>query len=459
MTAKIYHADLWGTREHKNAWLDEHSIASTEWESVDPAEPFYLFKPFDKSEVGDYYDWPAINDVMPVNVTGIVTARDGFVIDFDEEALLGRIADLRDDSLSDQAIQERYFAGKGSKKYPPGDSRGWKLPTARAKARADTLWRNHVAPILYRPFDTRVIYYTPWMVDWPRTEAMPHMLAGENKAIITARSNKFPDPNHFFASDTIVETKCGEASTQSATFPLYVYPGVGKAGLEIFDEWPEGKDGRRPNLDPGFVRGIESATGLGFVSDGRGDLEQAFGPEDVLASIYAVFHWPEYRRRYEPMLKLDFPRVPPPRSRDGFVAFAELGHDLLAAHLLEDPSIDGETVGFPVAGDGVVARGYPKYVPPGAEVVKAGKDKLAPDADRGRVYINKNQYFEGVEPAVWRFQIGGYQVCEKWLKDRRGRTLDYDDLTHYGKLVESLRKTIDLMARIEAGAAPVNAEA
>lgn len=451
--AKVYHADLWGLRSDKYDWLAERSVERTEWEEVRPDGPFYLFKPFDKSDVGDYYDWPAINKVMPVNVTGVVTARDGFVIDFEREALMARIGDLRDGSLSDQALREKYFAGKGSKKYPPGDSRGWKLPEARAKVREDEEWRHRDVSILYRPFDTRRMYYVPWMVDWPRSDAMPHMLAGVNRALITTRQQRQPGAwQQAYITDHMGESTAisNKTSEINYLFFLYVYPGVGSADRSgLFDGWPAGRDGRRPNLDPGFVRVIESATGLAFVSDGRGDLSGDFGPEDVLAYIYAVFHWPEYRRRYEAMLKLDFPRVPPPADADRFTAFAELGHELLGAHLLEDEGITGESIGYPVSGENRVERGYPKYVPPGGQAVKAGRVKLEPDAERGRVYIGPEQYFEGVEPTVWEFQIGGYQVCEKWLKDRRGRVLDYDDLLHYPRVVESLRKTDQLMRRIE----------
>ena len=189
-----------------------------------------------------------------------------------------------------------------------------------------------------------------------------------------------------------------------------------------------------------------------FTPDGKGDLEADFGPEDVFAYIYAVFHWPEYRRRYEPMLKLDFPRVPPPDHAERFITFATLGHELLTAHLLEDADLDGSSVAYPVNGDNRVEKGYPKHVPPGAAAVKVGKAKLeaGDDSGGGRVYINPEQYFEGIELAVWQFQIGGYQVCEKWLKDRRGRALSYDDLTHYTRIVEALRKTIDVMQRIES---------
>lgn len=448
--ATVHHADLWGKRDEKYRWLEEQTVESTKWERIKPEDPFYLFKPMDQSEVGDYYDWPQIGDVMGVNVTGIVTARDAFVIDFDEAALLDRIYDLRNERLSDEAIRQKYFQGKGSSKYPPGDSRGWKLPKARERLREDAEWDQRVAPILYRPFDERSIYYVPWMVDWPRTEAMPHLLAGKNLGLIYMRQVAMGDSyTHFGVTRRVVDNRAFYSNKGIMSFsPLYLYPGVGKVSDTVFEQWPAGKDGRRPNLDPGFVSEIERETGLSFVSDGRGNLKKTFGPEDVLAYIYAVFHWPEYRRRYAPMLKMDFPRVPPVEDRERFVAFCAQGHALLGAHLLEDEAITGDTVGYPARGENEVEKGFPKYVEAGGKGVKAGKVVLA-SGDAGRVYINAEQYFEGVEPEVWAFQIGGYQVCEKWLKDRRGRTLSMDDLTHYTKVVESLRKTIAVMAEIE----------
>lgn len=448
--AAVRHADLWGEREQKYRWLEGNSVGSSKWQDMPTAEPFYLFEPFNQSEAGDYIAWPAISDVMPVNVTGIVTARDDFVIDFDDESLRQRMVDLRDTTLSDQDVRQKYFAGKGSKKYPAGDSRGWKLPAARDRIRSDDQWDERYAPILYRPFDTRRIYYVPWMVDWARTETMPHMLAGENLAIITARSNKFPEPDHFFASKTIVETKCGESSTQSATFPLYVYPDVSNANESLlFDHWPEGKNGRRPNLDPDFIEFLDAATGLEFISDGCGDLDQTFGPGDVLGFIYAAFHSPEYRRRFEPMLKLDFPRIPTPGGRGVFADLARLGRQLLDLHLLESPVLikptinyDGPTkpevgrVGWQKDGDGKLGTVW--------------LDATKTDAKAGQIATKPGTYgFHGVPEDVWRFHIGGYQVCHKWLKDRKGRTLSQGDLEHYQKIVVALKETIRLMAEID----------
>ena len=440
----VCHAGLWGEREPKYRWLATHSATNTKWQSISTTEPFFLFEPLDQTEIGSYNKWPSIEDVMHVNVTGIVTARDEFVIDFDRDALIERIADLRDDTFSDQAIRDKYFAGKGSKKYPSGDSRGWKLPEARAKVRKDEDWKERDVPILYRPFDSRQIYYVSWMVDWPRTEAMPHLLAGENLALITTRQQKQSGNwQQVYVTDQMGESTAISNKTSEINyfFPLYLYRNVGKADVSMFCPWPEGKNKRRPNLDPVFVEVVEEATELTFVPDGRGDSSTTFGPEDVLAYIYAIFHCPEYRRRFEAMLKLDFPRVPPPISADSFVALARLGHEALALHLFESRRLN-----TPIA----------KYTGPANPEV----EKVSYTADDQTVWLDKAQTygFVGVPEEVWRFHIGAYQVCEKWLKDRQakggknprpGRKLTDEDIEHYKKIVTALSETIRLMGEVD----------
>ena len=182
-----------------------------------------------------------------------------------------------------------------------------------------------------------------------------------------------------------------------------------------------------------------------YVPDGVGDLEATLGPEDVFHYIYAVFHSPTYRSRYAEFLKTDFPRVPFTSDPDLFRRLCALGAELVAMHLLESPALASPPLGYPVRGDDTVARGFPRYVPPGEPELATG----AP-VEQGRVYINQRQYFDPVEPDVWQFHVGGYQVCEKWLKDRRGRELSYDDQLHYKKVVFALRETIRLMSEIDA---------
>lgn len=434
MTAKIFHAELWGNRDGKYSWLAEHSVETTEWEEVTPDEPFYLFKPFDKSEVGDYYDWPAINDVMPVNSVGIVTSRDDFVIDFERAALEGRIDDFVNGSGSDETMRDRYLRAKDK----------IDIRAARMALASEPQLSEFVHPILYRPFDSRWICYYDAVIERTRRQAMPHMLAGENLAIGTTRLTQ--DEWSAFSMRSIMAHKAVSRYDIGYTLPLYLYPGVGKSDSAMFQSWPAGEKGRRPNLDPGFVQSIEQATGMTFIPDGRPTLtpalsqgergkEMAFGPEDVLAYIYAVFHCPEYRRRFEPMLKIDFPRVPPTQDQTQFKTLCELGRQLIALHLLEDPTLTGNSIEYPNPGSNKVEKGYPKFI--------------QTDDQPGRIHINRDQYFEPIEPEVWNFQIGGYQVPRKWLKDRKERTLTHDEIKKYTRIIEALRATIQLRNEID----------
>ena len=226
-------------------------------------------------------------------------------------------------------------------------------------------------------------------------------------------------------------------------FPLYLYPGVGKADESLFSRWSKGKDGRTPNLDSGFVAQLADAVDLRFVSDGCGDLRKAFGPEDVVAYIYAVFHSPRYRERYEAQLKLDFPRVPLPRSAELFRRLAEAGHHLLALHLLESPKLDKSITSY--AGPKIPEVGRVGWSN-GTVWLDAGKT----NARQGhRATRTGTIGFQSVPEEVWDFHIGGYQVCHKWLKDRKGRALLDEDLAHYQKIVVALNETIRIMDEID----------
>lgn len=177
-----------------------------------------------------------------------------------------------------------------------------------------------------------------------------------------------------------------------------------------------------------------------------------FGPEDVFHYMYAVFHSPTYRKRYAEFLKIDFPRLPLISEQSLFAALCARGSDLVGLHLLESPALEKLITSYLVKGANVVEKGFPQYLAPGDPEPGTGKPLKA-----GRVYISKGdpkrelkgQYFEGVPPEVWKFHIGGYQVCEKWLKDRRGRMLTFDELVHYQKVIVSLQETIRLMGEID----------
>ena len=443
----VEHLDLWGERENKYRWLLEHSLENSEWSQLEPVASFYLFKPFECGDTGNYSYWPAINEVIPVNVTGIVTARDDFVVDIDRDALRSRIEDMRSQPMTDDEIREKYFIGKGSRKYPPGDSRGWKLPEARWTIREDDQWDERYKAVLYRPFDIREMYYVPWMVDWPRTEAMPHLLAGENIALITCRQQARGDDEwaQVFATSQITESCAISNTTREINylFPLYLYPRVGKADGSFLNHWPKGKNDRSPNLDSRFVEQIAVATEMSFVHDGRADLNEYFGPEDVLAYIYGVFHSPGYRDRYEAQLKLDFPRVPLPCSADLFRSLASIGHDLLSMHLLDSPRLKNLVTTYAGPINPIVGR-------VGWSEGTVWLDARKTSASAGHRATTSGTFgFHSVPEDCWDFHIGSYQVCHKWLKDRKGRTLSNYEIDLYRKIVTALFNTNRLMTEID----------
>jgi hypothetical protein len=204
----------------------------------------------------------------------------------------------------------------------------------------------------------------------------------------------------------------------------------------LFDSITSSKapGGRRPNLSPAFITDISNKLNLQFMPDGKGDLHSTFGPEDIFHYMYAVFHSPAYRERYAEFLKIDFPRLPLTSNVESFQTLCGLGERLVGLHLMEKY---GQAMpGFPIKGDDTVE--------------KVEYTQSADRPETGRVWINKTQYFEGVAPGVWEFHVGGYQVCHKWLKDRKGRELTNSDKRHYQRVVAALAETITLMGQVDA---------
>ncbi|RKZ49193.1 MAG: DNA methyltransferase [Candidatus Parabeggiatoa sp. nov. 3] len=412
---KVFHADLWGDRDGKYAWLEAQDVKTTDWQELKPQSPFYLFVPQDITLLSEYEQYWKITDIMPINSAGIVTARDNLTIHKSPQDIMETIKDFA--SIAPEQARAKYQLGK--------DAQDWKVHLAQEDIRNNDIDDSLVTPILYRPFDTRYTYYTgktKGFICRPRHEVMQHMLAGENLGLISARSNKSQNPDHFFCSSNIMETKCGESTTQSCFFPLYIYP---TEKDKFLNGNIEAK--RKPNFAPNFVKDLETRLNLKFIDDGTGNLTKTICPEDIFHYIYAIFHSPTYRQRYAEFLKIDFPRLPLTSDKKLFKQLTKLGKQLVTIHLME-ADIETES-SYPIEGDNIVEK-------------ITHKDE--------KVYINKTQYFDNIKENVWQFHIGGYQVCQKWLKDRKGRELNYDDCNHYLYILAALEQTIDLMEKIDA---------
>ena len=212
------------------------------------------------------------------------------------------------------------------------------------------------------------------------------------------------------ANDCVISTTSREANQ---IFPLYLYP--------------DDKSSRTPNLNSEIVQKIAGGLGLKFTNEKEAN-SGTFSPIDILDYIYAVLHSPAYREKYKEFLKIDFPRVPYPKDKEKFWALVKLGGELRQIHLLESPVVENYITQYPVGGDNIVEK--PKFV-------------------NGKVYINDTQYFEGVPEVAWNFYIGGYQPAQKWLKDRKGRKLEFDDILHYQKIIVALTETDRIMKEVD----------
>ena len=303
--------------------------------------------------------------------------------------------------------------------------------------------QEQVVTVLYRPFDIRYSYYTGksrGFICRPRGEVMSHLLhEAENPTLCYIRRSRTGRTANFFVSRYITDKTVLSSADNANIAPLYLYPkNNSQQSLCDISTWtPDAEhENRIPNLNPEFVEAFGKHLELTFHPAGASDLVTTFSPRDIFHYIYAIFHCPGYRSRYEQFLKIDFPRVPLPTNTVLFVDLCGLGRKLVALHLLESPVVNNFTTSFPRPGDNLVAKGYPKFVPP-------------TDEKQGRIRINKDQYFEGVKSETWEFHIGGYQVLAKWLKDRRGRQLTYQELTHYQQIIVALQKTMNLMQKID----------
>ena len=401
---KVFHLDKYGLREEKYEWLNSNEFNEKNYNEIKPASPWHFFIPRNTSHIQQYLKWKKINEVFPINVTGIVTARDKFVIGFKKNEIKNRILQFRNLSLPDEIIKQTYNLK---------DTRGWKISAARKKLSDDTDWNSYYQKILYRPFDMRTIYYTDKMVDWGRPEVMRHMLE-ENIGLLTCRQISSTTWIHALVSENLVDDSLisNKTKERTYTYPLYIFPDKNKK--DLFNQHQAEKE---PNIPPALFDKLSFHYG------------KKPTPEDILYYIYGVFYSNIYRETYAEFLKIDFPRVPFTADYDLFKKMGELGKELADLHLLKSPALNPPVAKYQGSSD------------------NDRVEKIAYKEDEQRIYINEDKYFEGIAPKVWNYHIGGYQVLNKYLKARKGRNMD--DAPHYCRIVTALSKTIEIQKKID----------
>lgn len=402
---KVYHSELWGLREYKYRWLLQNDIESTNWQRLYPKSEFYLFIPREEELLDKYNQNVGIVQIFPVNSVGIVTSRDNFVIDFNKEKLIQRIRLFCDEKMSDEIIREIYNLK---------DKSNWKLKAERENIKNIEDWEELITKVLYRPFDIRWVFYHDVVIERSRKEVMRHMMQ-ENLGLITSRQMGESSALPIFATNLILDAHSITSSVSiSNLFPLYLYPTLSKEILFNQSSEPQNKV---PNINPLLFTTLAEA------------YNQEPSPEYIFYYTYAVLYSNIYRTKYAEFLKIDFPRIPFTRDYQLFTQMASLGQRLVDLHLLKSPELNQPIAKF--QGEGINEVKKVKYT-------------------ENRLYINDNQFFEGVNQEVWQYHIGGYQVCDKWLKDRKGRRLSLEDIKQYCKIVTSLQKTMVIQQEIDS---------
>ena len=413
-TARVHRDDLYGSRDFKFNALSSNDVSTTEWRKIEPRNPSYFFQSWDSDLEGEYAPWYSVADIFPVNSVGVVTGQDDLAVQWTDP-------DMR------------------------------RVARDFARSRIQTYEGDLVVPILYRFFDNRFTYYEDTMITRRRWRVMQHMLAGPNVGLITCRQQSEADVswNLCGISRSVIESCAISNNTSEINYmyPLYLYPSKAEIDAGLYES-----DDRRPNLSAGFIAELESELNLTFGKQDRGDLEVSFGPDDVLNYIYSILHSSTYRSRYQQFLRADFPSIPIPNDLRLFRQLVDAGQELARLHLLESSSLSRHQVRYPMAGDNVVDSGYPRYYAPG-DIPPNEPDPIS----FGRVYINRRnqqgvhgQYFEGVDPETWSQRAGAYRPLEKWLRDRRGRNLTFDEIDRYSKIYEALRRTRLVILDVES---------
>ena len=445
-SAKVFHADLYGDRASKYDALWKCRIGDRAFERLAPEAPYHFFKPKNFKHDSLYKDGFQITDMLQYT-SGIQSKRDKVTIQISMHEIKAVVSNF---------VRQPEHELRNHYALPP-DGRDWTLNWAIA----DLKDHGDFATINYRPFDNRFTRYsgkTKGFIAYPRHLLSQHMLAPDkNIALLFCRQLSIQNFAHVFCSKFITDLNSVSINSKEQTYfaPLYLDATASdldqtrrvnfdpklyrqlreKAGLRPHPEVPAqraSKDeaahaSRPPSAAPRHERGSTATP-----QHERGFIGAAPGEEanevDVFDYIYGVLHCPAYRETYAEFLKIDFPRIPWPKSPEVFWSVREKGEQLRRLHLMEDAAIGATPYPFEGAGDGVIEK---------------------PEFRDGRVYINKTQYFANAPEVSWGFYIGGYQPAQKWLKDRKGRELSFDDVRHYQKILKILAETDRIMKTIE----------
>ncbi|MCG8805790.1 N-6 DNA methylase [Tenacibaculum finnmarkense] len=419
---KVFHYDLFGKRTSKYDFLNDNNLKSINFVELPNKAPNYFMVQKDFEAEDEYNKGFSLGNLYKVYSAGVVTSRDKLVIDINKNNLSKKIQKFFNSEIN-TIVNEM-----GVK-----ENKTWKINKTKESS---IFSEENIYKFSYRPFDRRELYYDENFIERFRGEVMKHMMFEDNLALMSNKKIEVGDFAHSMIYRGVTESHAVSLKEINYLFPLYLYP------EEKDIDFSEDKKGeaiaRVPNLDKKIINKIAKKLGLKFTTE-KEETAKTFAPIDVLDYIYAVLHSPNYRETYKEFLKIDFPRVPFPKDEKTFWDLVKLGGEIREIHLLESPIVEDAITQYLGDGDNIITR----------KLTKTDIGYQAVTDTHGKVWINDINYFDNVPLVAWEFYIGGYQPAQKWLKDRKGRELDYEDIFHYNKIIVALTQTDKIMKEID----------
>jgi predicted helicase len=431
---QVYIFDQYGKRSDKYHFLYGRTLNSILFVKISNADPNFFFVKKNIFLQQLYDKGFKISELMNVNVLGFQTHRDQFALDSDFNSLLKRLNDFLNPNIDENELKKRYRIN---------ESKDWDIKRQREDLKKNKDFHKYISLTSYRPFDNQYAILDKSICDRPRNELLQHVLNRDNICLLSSRQQAIEGFHHVFiskhpANDCLMSTTTREANQ---VFPLFIYP---KEAISLGVDSIEDKI---PNFNPEIIEQVISELGLNYSLE-QDETKSTFSPIDILDYIYAVLHSPTYREKYKEFLKIDFPRIPYPKDQNTFWQLVKLGGELRKIHLMESPILGKLITKYPVAGSNEVGKVRFEMYDYEASLPNDNGDFDYPDY-LGAVYINDTQYFADVPTSAWEFYIGGYQPAQKWLKDRKGRTLNFEDIIHYQKIIVALTETDRIMKEID----------
>jgi predicted helicase len=418
-TCRVFYNELYGLRETKYGWLNSSDFKINDYKQIHPVCPYYFLIKRSTEKIIDYLNWKAVNEIFPISSVGIVTSRDEFVTDIDKDKLRARIYQFKNINQKDELL---------AKAFNLKDKSNWTLSDARRKIQQVEDIDACIRPIIYRPFDTRYIFYHDSMVERTRYEVMQHMLK-KNLGLTIGRAGQVVGLEYLwnlaFVTDKLVDLNLFYRGGE-LIFPLFIYKQ--KTSLKkqlqtmvLFE--PDTAYGSAKNRIPNIETTLYNKLYNTYKTE--------ISPEEILYYIYGILYSNIYREKYSEFLKIDFPRIPFTSDYKTFSRMAETGNKLANLHLMKEESIVTLVAKYNGSGD------------------NNRVEKIVYDEVKKIISINPQKYFSNVSSEVWSYHIGGYQVLKKYLDDRAKAQNEIGDEKHYCRMITAITNTIEIQEQID----------